>query len=61
MARVEKQLTRLQAEEESLHAELVTHASDFEKLAALDQRLRAVVAEREALEEQWLEAAEAAE
>ena len=61
MARVEKQLARLQAEEEELHAALVRHASDFEKLGELDVRLRAVTAEREALEEEWLEAAEAAE
>jgi ATP-binding cassette subfamily F protein uup len=61
MARLEKQLARLHAEEDSLHAELVTHASDFERLAELDARLRTVTAEREALEEQWLEAAELAE
>ena len=61
MARLDKQLARLQAEEERLHAELVTHASDFEKLAELDVRLRAVTSERDGLEEEWLAAAEQAE
>jgi len=61
MARVEKQLARLHAEEEQLHAQLVEHASDFEKLAELDSRLRQVTAEREALEEEWLAAAEVVE
>ncbi|HEV2786030.1 MAG TPA: hypothetical protein VGV67_06555, partial [Solirubrobacteraceae bacterium] len=36
------QLARVQADEEELHARLVEHASDFEKLAALDARLREV-------------------
>ena len=56
--RVERQLAKVQQQEEALHAELAAHAADFEKLAELDGRLREVVAEREALEEQWLEAAE---
>jgi ATP-binding cassette subfamily F protein uup len=58
LARLDKQLARLQAEEERLHGGLAEHAADFEKLAELDTRLRAVVAEREALEEEWLAAAE---
>jgi ATP-binding cassette subfamily F protein uup len=61
LARVDKQLGRLHGQEEQLHAELAAHAADFEKLAELDARLREVVKEREALEEEWLEAAEAAE
>ena len=61
MARVEKQLARVQTEEEELHAQLVSHASDFEKLAELDKRLRAVTEERDALEEEWLVAAELTE
>jgi ABC transport system ATP-binding/permease protein len=58
LARVERQLAKVQQQEERLHAELAAHAADFEKLAELDARLRDVVAEREALEEEWLEAAE---
>ena len=61
MARLEKQLARLQREEDRLHAELVTHANDFEKLAELDVLLRAVTSERDGLEEEWLTAAEEAE
>ncbi|HSE10786.1 MAG TPA: ABC-F family ATP-binding cassette domain-containing protein [Nocardioidaceae bacterium] len=57
MARVEKQLSRVTEREEQLHAELVEHATDFEKLAELDEQLQAVVAEKESLEEEWLEAA----
>jgi ATP-binding cassette subfamily F protein uup len=48
MARLEKQLARLQREEEALHTELAAHASDFEKLAELDTRLTAVTASRPA-------------
>jgi ATP-binding cassette subfamily F protein uup len=58
LARVERQLAKAQQQEEKLHAELAAHAADFEKLAELDARLRDVVAEREALEEEWLETAE---
>ena len=55
--RVDKQLARLQAREEELHAQLVEHAADYERLAELDEEVRAVAAEKEALEEEWLEAA----
>ena len=58
MARLERQIERLQADEERLHADLAAHASDFERLADLDRELREVVARREALEEEWLLAAE---
>jgi ATP-binding cassette subfamily F protein uup len=60
LARVERRLARVQEREEGLHAQLVAHASDFERLAELDRELREVVAEREALEEEWLATAEAA-
>jgi ATP-binding cassette subfamily F protein uup len=58
LARVERQLTRVQQEEAALHADLAENATDHEHLVELDARLRAVVAEREALEEEWLAAAE---
>jgi ABC transport system ATP-binding/permease protein len=58
LARLDRQLARVQAEEERLHEGLAEHAADFERLAELDVRLREVVAEREGLEEEWLEAAE---
>ncbi|MGZ8742050.1 MAG: ABC-F family ATP-binding cassette domain-containing protein [Nocardioides sp.] len=57
LARIEKQLARATEREEKLHAQLAEHAADYEKLAELDGRLREVSAEKEALEEEWLEAA----
>jgi ATP-binding cassette subfamily F protein uup len=61
LQRVERQLARIQADEEALHAELAAAATDHERLIALDARLREVVATREALEEEWLAAAEVAD
>jgi len=57
MARVEKQLARVTAREQELHAALVEAASDHERLTQLDAQLREVAAEKEALEEEWLGAA----
>ena len=39
----------------------LAHASDHERLSALSGQLGALAAEREALEAEWLEAAEALE
>ena len=61
MARVERRLARLQEQEARLHAELVEHVSDHQRLTELDARLREVVAERETFEEEWLTAAEVLE
>ncbi len=58
LARVEKQLGRLAAEEQRLHDALVAHAADYAKLADLDAELRRVAEQREELELEWLEAAE---
>jgi ATP-binding cassette subfamily F protein uup len=58
VARVEKQLARLTERESALHAEMVEHASDYERLAAVDVRLREVAAEKQALEDEWLAAAD---
>jgi ABC transport system ATP-binding/permease protein len=57
MARVERQLERVAEREAELHAALVEHATDHEKLAELDGPLREVQAQKEALEEEWLAAA----
>jgi ATP-binding cassette subfamily F protein uup len=57
VARLDRQLARLAEREAALHAELAAHATDYEKLAELDAQLKAVVAEKDALEEEWLEAA----
>jgi ABC transport system ATP-binding/permease protein len=61
LARLERQLSKLTAREEQLHADLAAHASDYEKLMKLDEELRLVVAEREELETRWLELADAVE
>ncbi len=58
LARVERRLARVQEHEAALHADLAAHATDHERLVELDTRLREVSATREALEEEWLEAAE---
>ena len=61
MTKVERRSQKLHAEEDRLHAELAAAATDHEKVLALDAELRAVVAEREQLEDRWLELAEALE
>jgi ABC transport system ATP-binding/permease protein len=61
VARLERRLSKLAESEKRLHEEMAEQATDHEALVGLDERLRVVVAEREALEEQWLAAAEAAE
>jgi ATP-binding cassette subfamily F protein uup len=58
LARLERLVDRLTQREEKLHAQLAEHATDYEKVAALDQELRDVKVEREAAEEAWLLAAE---
>ncbi|MDQ1689622.1 MAG: transport system ATP-binding/permease protein [Frankiaceae bacterium] len=55
LARVERQIEKLTAREAALHDELALHAAEYEKVAVFDSDLRAVVAERERLEERWLE------
>jgi ATP-binding cassette subfamily F protein uup len=58
LARVERQIAKLTARETELHDQLATHATDYEKVAALDTELRGVSEEREAAEERWLELGE---
>ena len=59
--RLERRMETLSAREEKLHAQLAEAATDPERLLALDAELRAVVAEREQSELDWLAAAELAE
>jgi ABC transport system ATP-binding/permease protein len=56
---LERQLGKLEQREADLHERLATHATDYEKVTALDAELRAVQQERSATEEAWLELAEA--
>ncbi len=57
IGRIDRQLGKLAEREEKLHAELLEHAADYERLAELNERLQALLVEKEALEEEWLEAA----
>jgi ATP-binding cassette subfamily F protein uup len=61
VARVERALERAGERETALHEEMATSATDHGRLAALDAELRALVAERERLEAEWLELSEALE
>jgi hypothetical protein len=61
LTKVERRSQRLHIEEDRLHAELAAAATDHEKVLALDAELRTVVAEREELEDRWLEIAAALE
>jgi len=60
VARLERRLAKLADEESALHDEMAEHATEHEKVLALDARLRALAAERDELEGAWLEAAETA-
>ncbi len=61
VARLERALERLGAREASLHEAMAAAATDFGRLGELQAELSAVVAEREAAEEAWLEASSALE
>jgi ATP-binding cassette subfamily F protein uup len=60
-SRLERRLETLAAREKALHEQMVGAATDSDRLLSLDGELRGVVAERESVELEWLEAAEAAE
>jgi ABC transport system ATP-binding/permease protein len=57
VTRIERQLAKLADREAALHAEMVEHASDYERLAEVDATLRELTAQKDALEEEWLDAA----
>jgi ATPase subunit of ABC transporter with duplicated ATPase domains len=58
LARLERQIGKLEQREAELHEQLSSNATDYEKVSALDSELRAVQAERERTETQWLELAD---
>jgi ATP-binding cassette subfamily F protein uup len=60
-ARLERRLAKLDADEKKLHDQLAAAATDYAKAAELDVQLRALQAEKEQVEEEWLAAAELAE
>ncbi|KRF05109.1 glycerophosphodiester phosphodiesterase [Arthrobacter sp. Soil782] len=62
LTRIERQMTKTSSQIEKINQQMSDAGSkttvDFEKVAGLDAKLRELQAEQEALEEQWLEAAE---
>ena len=61
LTRLERRLEKLNADEQRLHHELASNATDAAKVIALDSELRAVTADRAAVEEDWLTLAETME
>jgi ATP-binding cassette subfamily F protein uup len=61
LQRIERRMTTLTKREKQLHEDLAAAATEPDRLLKLDAELKAVMAEQEELENQWLEAAEAAE
>ncbi|MFK0291706.1 ABC-F family ATP-binding cassette domain-containing protein [Streptomyces sp. NPDC090442] len=58
LQRIERQLDKIGEKEAALHAQMAEHATDFEKIAGLDAKLRELGGQREELELRWLELAE---
>jgi ATP-binding cassette subfamily F protein uup len=61
VARLERALDKLTVREAELHEQMAAAATDHDRLRELDAELRAVAAERDALEAAWLERSEALE
>jgi ATPase subunit of ABC transporter with duplicated ATPase domains len=59
LERLERQLGKLDQREQTLHDQMAEHATDYAKVAALDEDLRALLEERARVEEEWLTVAEA--
>jgi ATP-binding cassette subfamily F protein uup len=58
LARLEKQLKRVNDREAELNALIVEHAQDYTRVAELDAELQQLLAQKDAFELEWLEAAE---
>ncbi|MFF2084767.1 ABC-F family ATP-binding cassette domain-containing protein [Nocardia sp. NPDC058176] len=61
LSRLERSIAKLDDREQKLHTALADAATDPDKLVKLGAELKAVVAEKEAAEERWMELAELAE
>ncbi len=59
IARIDKRLVKIAELVDVLNGEILEHAQDYEKLADLSAQLDVLHAERDELEMEWLEAAEA--
>ncbi|HET8605063.1 MAG TPA: ABC-F family ATP-binding cassette domain-containing protein [Marmoricola sp.] len=58
ITRLDRQLERVAEREAQLNAEMAEHAHDHAALARLSEQLRELAEEKDALEQEWLEAAE---
>jgi ABC-type multidrug transport system ATPase subunit len=58
LARLERQIGKLEQREAHLHDQLAGNATDYEKVTVLDAELRTVQAERQRTEAEWLELAD---
>ncbi len=61
ITRLERQLERVGVREDKLNAAIIDAGQDYQRLAELSAELQEVTAERDELELEWLEAAEALE
>jgi ATP-binding cassette subfamily F protein uup len=58
LARLERQLGKLEQRERELHAALAEHATDYLRVAELTEQLRQLLAEKDQAESRWLEVSE---
>jgi ABC transport system ATP-binding/permease protein len=58
LLRIERQLSKLSAQEDRIHLQMAAKAADHTAVTALNEKLRAIVDERETLELDWLSVAE---
>ncbi|MGL4831118.1 MAG: ATP-binding cassette domain-containing protein, partial [Propionibacteriaceae bacterium] len=61
LARIEQQLSKLDAKMSTIHQQMATAAADYDKLMDLQRKLDALQAEKDERELDWLSLAEAAE
>lgn len=60
LTRIERRIEKLETRAAGLHERLAEHAADYEKLLGIDAELKDVQAEKDRLEDTWLELAESA-
>ncbi|MEO6704069.1 MAG: ABC-F family ATP-binding cassette domain-containing protein, partial [Jatrophihabitantaceae bacterium] len=58
IARIEREISKLERREAVLHGALAEHATDYARISELDAELRTVIADKHAAEERWLELSE---
>jgi ATP-binding cassette subfamily F protein uup len=58
LARLERQIQKLDSTEKRLHDDLAVNATDHERVLALDAELQALLTEKAELEERWMELAD---